>query len=80
MIYFKANSEDPDEMPHYGNNTMPNLWDARLKRVKESISMDSASSAENRTTGKRLLRMDLWNPKDLARLWDRIKKTMYVLI
>ena len=59
---------------------MSHLWDARLKRVKESISIDSASSAENRTTGKRLLRMDLWNPKDLARLWDRIKKTCVDLV
>ena len=47
--------------------------------IKEWTGMDFASSvraAENRTTcqdGKGLLRIHLWCPKDLTRLWDRIE-------
>ena len=40
MIFFEANSEDPDETPHYVAShlglrclTMFHLWDARLKWV-----------------------------------------------
>ena len=40
MIFFEANSEDPDETPHYVAShlrlhclTMSHLWDARLKSV-----------------------------------------------
>ena len=41
MIFFIANSEDPDETPHYVAShlglhslTLSHLWDARLKWVK----------------------------------------------
>ena len=41
MIFFQANSEDPDETPHYVAShlglrflTMSHLWNARLKWVK----------------------------------------------
>ena len=41
MIFFKANSEDPDETPYYVAShlglrslTMTHLWDASLKWVK----------------------------------------------
>ena len=44
--------------------------------IKEWTGMDFASStraAENRTKRKGLLRIHLWCPDDLPRLWDRIE-------
>ena len=44
MIVFEANSEDPDETPHYVAShlglrslTTSHLWDARLKWVYQSF-------------------------------------------
>ena len=49
MIFLQANSEDPDETPHYVASylglrslTMSHLWDARLKWVK--LRCNNASS------------------------------------
>ena len=44
MVFYKVNSEDPDETPYYVAShmglrslTMSHLWDARLKWVKLHI-------------------------------------------
>ena len=48
-------------------------WEAN---IKEWTGMDFASSTSQLKTGqdgKELLRIHLWCPDDLARVWDRIK-------
>ena len=48
-------------------------WKDNNKKGRGMDFASSTRSTENRTSGKGLLRIHLWCPDDLLRLWDTIE-------